>query len=49
MTSLWIDFVNSLSHDALGRVPDRDRLLEADWVRRFVETWKLPRIDGRSV
>ncbi len=48
MNSLWIDFVNSDWHDPLGREPGRDRLHDPAWLRRFLEGWKLPRIDVRS-
>ena len=48
MDSLWIDFVNSDWHDPLGRAPDRDQLHDHAWVRRFLEAWKLPRLDVRS-
>ena len=46
MDSLWIDFLNSDLHDPLGQALDRDRLRDPAWLRKFTETWKLPRIDG---
>ena len=45
---LWIDFVNSDSHDPLGRDADRDHLEDAGWIRDFLEKKGLPRIDART-
>ena len=39
---LWIDFVNSLARDPLGRDAPRDRLDETEWRRTFAATWSLP-------
>jgi predicted RNA-binding Zn ribbon-like protein len=42
MALLWIDFVNSLAHDALGRGPDADRLDRPGWLEGFLKKWSLP-------
>ena len=38
---LWIDFVNSMAHDALGRGPDRDCLDDPAWMAQLAERWQL--------
>ncbi len=46
MDPLWIDFVNSEAHDALGHGRDEDRLERPGWLEAFLERWSLPAIDA---
>jgi predicted RNA-binding Zn ribbon-like protein len=44
MSWLWIDFVNSLAHDPLGRCGCEDRLERAGWLDAFLKRQGLGRI-----
>jgi predicted RNA-binding Zn ribbon-like protein len=46
MDQLWIDFVNSQAHDALGHGRDEDRLERPGWLEAFLERWSLASIDA---
>jgi predicted RNA-binding Zn ribbon-like protein len=46
MTAIWLEFVNSEAHDALGQGRDEDRLEKPGWLEAFRSRWGLPALDA---
>ena len=44
MSLLWIDYLNSEAHDALGHGRDEDRLEKPGWLEAFLQRWSLPAV-----